>query len=440
MSIALALPVRAQTPSVPDTGRDLVLAVVRAFHDLARRDLWPGFEPDTIPLAIFDGTRTWLFGHSSPPADFPAERTGTDVLVMRGRYAQLTANSTAAIGGRTTATVLMTGSEDPLKVAAVAIHETFHAFQRTRHPTWIANEASLFTYPWENVDALAGRRAEFRALRLALSTPDRQTQLCQATLAIAARARRFALLGTDAVAYEVRNELNEGLAQYVEDRASGRSATNGMPVTEFPPDRVRDRVYATGSAIGQLLDRFDPSWREGLEHADTTTTLDGLLKALVQGDPPVRCTAGVSTDRETARRDIEALKAQLAETLRRYVEQPGYSVVVDASARVLNVGGFDPLNVARVTATQVLHRRYLKLEAAGGELEVIGHAALTDGASGHPLFAGVRRVTVAGLGAAPTVRVAGDTIEISDGNAFHLKFHGARLQPDAHRLTVTLPP
>ena len=53
------------------------LEVVAAFDRLKKRDLWPGFRPDPIPLAIYDGRRTWLVRHPSPPNEFRPERLGS---------------------------------------------------------------------------------------------------------------------------------------------------------------------------------------------------------------------------------------------------------------------------------------------------------------------------------------------------------------------------
>lgn len=69
---------------------------------------------------------------------------------MTGRQERVTANSSAEIGGVPTAIVLLGPASDRRTlrdVAALTIHETFHVFQRLRHPGWSGNEADLFTYP-----------------------------------------------------------------------------------------------------------------------------------------------------------------------------------------------------------------------------------------------------------------------------------------------------
>lgn len=73
---------------------------------LAARDLWPGFDPRTIPVAIYDGERTLLFRHPAPPAGFSPVFGRDGAWEHRGRYPSVTANSSAEIGGVLTATLV----------------------------------------------------------------------------------------------------------------------------------------------------------------------------------------------------------------------------------------------------------------------------------------------------------------------------------------------
>jgi hypothetical protein len=61
----------------------------------------------------------------------------------------------------------------------------------------------------------------------------------------------------------------------------------------------------------------------------------------------------------------------------------------------------------------VLHTRYLRLGNAAGTVEALGHPALTEAAGEHPLYTGVRAVTVAGLPEQPVVRIGDDAIEVT---------------------------
>src|SRR5687768_10204511 len=71
-------------PNVAPTDRTSALAVDSALAVTARAPLWPGFEPLRVPLAIFDGERTYLFRHPSPPSGYAPVAGGRDILVRDG--------------------------------------------------------------------------------------------------------------------------------------------------------------------------------------------------------------------------------------------------------------------------------------------------------------------------------------------------------------------
>jgi hypothetical protein len=75
-------PAHAQSSSAK---RDDPLAVIAASDRMASQNLWPGFDPRTIPVAIFDGERTFLFRHPAPPSGFATLPGAPGVLVMKGR-------------------------------------------------------------------------------------------------------------------------------------------------------------------------------------------------------------------------------------------------------------------------------------------------------------------------------------------------------------------
>jgi hypothetical protein len=83
------------------------------------------------------------------------------------------------------------------------------------------------------------------------------------------------------------------------------------------------------------------------------------------------------------------------------------------------------MNVSRARPTEVLHTRFLKLGNDRGTIELLGQPALTEGRAGeHPLFAGVRRVTIAGIAAPLTVRDSAGTLLI-EATGVHARLRGA---------------
>jgi hypothetical protein len=301
-------------------------------------------------------------------------------------------------------------------IAAVLIHESFHVYQHRRHPTWTANEAELFTYPADDDEALAWRRLETEALRRALAAASGAASACWAREALDARARRFARLPPGAVAYERGIELLEGLADYVEYRARNVAVRVAFPLAEYPADAVRQRGYAVGLAFARLLDRFAPAWREDLERRDSTG-LDSLLAVAVRGraDAAASCAFGamaLEAARRDAVRDVAALRDQRAALRRAFLARRGWTLVIEEEHPPLYPEGFDPLNVQRLADGEVLHTRWLKLGGPAGTVEVMGRAVLTRAAGTHPLFQGVRSLTVTGLPEEPAVSEAEGRVTI----------------------------
>ena len=393
--LAAALPLAAQQQPTPDA-----LQVIQAFRRIAARELWPGFEPGTTPVEFFDGTSTYLFNHPSPPEGFRPVPGQKDVYVFPGQHETVRANTGTLVNGVPTATADIshtTASVDEL--AALLLHETFHVFQGKRYPKWGGNEVDLFTYPVDDAALLAQRRLESLALVRALAAKNNEGAACWASRALAVRAARFAALPATAGAYERGVELREGLAQYVQFKSIAKPAA--LTAEDFPPDQaqVRQRAYATGQAFALLLDRLDPAWKSQLEGEQAS--LDGVLSARLHA-MTVRAgcdfTAAESQAAQArAQSDVTELAATLVRRKQEFLAAPGVRLEIVAGKEPLWPQAFDPWNVLILSGKEVLHTRWLKLGNGAGVIEVLGRSALTEAAGAHPLFNGVRQLTVTGL-------------------------------------------
>ena len=413
-----------------------VLEVFKEFDRISSRPLWPGFQPGRITLEVFDGGRTWLLRHPTPPAEFRPFPGEKDVAVFGGRHESLRANTSIVLGGIATATASFEGhQESPRRLACLLIHEAFHVFQARRHPKWGGNEVEQLLYPVDDPEVLAQRRLESTALTRALSAGNPSATLAWAARALSARRDRFARLPESASAYERGTEMKEGLARYVETRAAGQGEPL-LPREEFPAQAVRLRSYASGCAIGLILDRLDPGWKRRLEKRDDVA-LDEQLRRVVAGSRPIEFSAA---DEEAARRraadDVAALKARDAALRREFFRAPGWTVVIEAEDPLFPQG-FDPWNVERLSASEVLHTRWIKLGNSSGSIEVLDRHCLTEGAGKRPLFEGIRRATITGLSSEPRIEETDGAVKISSGG-LTLEFRGASVTRSGQILTVTL--
>jgi hypothetical protein len=443
MLLAWAVPVAAQGPSP-------ALAIEREVERMAgAQSFWPGFDPLTIPLAVYDGKQTYLFRHPSPPAVFsPVEGAGPATRVYAGRHPAVTSNSSAELGGVMTATLLADAANParpPAELAAVALHESFHVYQRTHHAGWSGNEGDLVIYPVLNADLLALRRLESDALRRALANTENAGAACWTRVALSYRRERFAAMDSVFPKYERLTELNEGLAAYVQLRAGGEAGVT-IPAAEYPPAAVRLRAYTVGPALALLLDRLSPGWQQSLEASDGQS-LDAMLDAAV-GGPGAASSAPcsftpveVATRKREARLDVAGVVEGWGERQRAFDARAGWRVVIQsAPGQPLWPQGFDPLNIERVEGGLV-HTRFLRLGNDAGQMTAIDEAgadleARTEGVGPHPLFNGIAWVEVAGL-AKPTIERAPGRLVIR-APGFSADFKNATAQESGQQLLVQL--
>ncbi|MDQ3134195.1 MAG: hypothetical protein M3Q76_05205 [Acidobacteriota bacterium] len=442
--VALALIALLVSPAALVRRRNVrdVFSVVDEVERLAAAaPLWPSFDPRRIPVEIYDGQTTILFRHPNPPKEFISLSSRQGVWAFPGRHETVTANAPVKLNDVWTATAMFT-PDNKLSLrerAGLIVHEMFHVFQKERHPDWRGDELELFIYPFEDSEGLQLRRLESEALRRAADGNGAAGDAaCWTASSLELRRERFARMPAGSAAYERGTELNEGLAEYVEARAVGERKS-GLPAAEFAAEEIRRRSYLTGRALALLLDRFSPRWKEQLE-AGGKQSLDELLAAsLPQARRHCELPAAVR-ERESRRAqgEVAQLFARRESAKHDYLSLPGWTVVLIADGdSPLWPQGFDPLNVQRIGGAEVLHTRFLKLGNDAGAIEMLGRASLTEGAGRHPLFNGVRRLTVAGLNAEPSVEESAGKLKLSAEN-LKAEFRAAAVTRSGRTLTVQL--
>lgn len=336
-------------------------AVVARIEEIAAgKSLWPGFDPRRVPLALFDGQRTYLFSHPAPPEGFRSESVrGTTVHVYEGRHEAVIANTNIELGGVMTATLMRDGGLrdlPPDAVAAVAIHEAFHVYQFHKPDVWkFANEAVRFLYPITDASLTARRLVEIRALRRALERADRDDRLGWAKRAIRARRERLAAMDPSFAEYERRVEMVEGLAAYMEGKAAGRSEAHHLDENNVAD--VRRICYGTGHAWALLLDEAAPQWKEALEQG-VYASLDEALGAVLDRETvDERDFSNEERDEIStrARDEVRRVEEERARLEAAFASRQGRRLAVEVGDGALfQVFGMDPTNAHLVSSEHVV--------------------------------------------------------------------------------------
>ncbi|MEF3304973.1 hypothetical protein [Paenibacillus sp. GYB003] len=357
---------------------------------MAANRLWNGFDMRRIPVAVFDGTSTWLFGHDKPGDRFHPIDGRPDTYLYEGLHDSVRGNSVAVVNGVETATVMLDGiaGDDVSVAASVVVHEMFHVFQSARYAERGGNLVHMYDYPVEDVRQLQLRRLETEAVSRALRAADGAISRKWCAEALKIRRRRYDGLPPEYVEFERATERHEGLAHYIEIRSLGRHTVE-LPEAEFAPDAVRKRCYPIGCAFALLLDRFAENWSE--RFAGRHSDLDGLLASVVdaEADPDIGF-GPEETDRalRQAENDISDLLRKRRETKRSFYDRTGFLIEL-RFGEALRLTAMDPSNVHTVGESEVRHSRFVRLEAGTDRIEMTDGDALTESAGKHPLFAGI---------------------------------------------------
>jgi hypothetical protein len=283
------------------------------------------------------------------------------------------ANTSVMWAGRSWAMVMLPLPADRFERVALVMHEVFHREQA-------ALGLAGMDPPNNQLDQRDGRRwfrLELRALAAALESDDERAR-SHIEDALTFRARRHALYPL-ADSLEPALEMQEGLAEYTGDRLAMTLTGEGPSrvarrVREFQsnPTYVRSFAYATGPALGLLLDRFAAGWRGELRK-----TLDpARILAQHFGFQPPR-----DAEQRAKRYDVDALDREEAarDSARRGPMLAYRKALVDGPVLTLTQSSlnrnFDPQSLVGFDITNTIYPTGV-FGAAWGSLEVTSGGAL----------------------------------------------------------------
>src|SRR5574342_619829 len=291
MLLALIATLTANAPLTPDTAR--LAPVCRRFIALDAARIWPGFRPDTLAVAFVvreRGTMLCNWRGATPEGFTALGGPGLAWIEVASRSA---ANTNAELAGRHVAQLVAEPDSTPAQLVYLAAHEAFHVFERgnRREGRRFGGGENAFlvtSYPVFDRDNEAGFALEARGLAAALQAAGDSAARARAWEFLALRDARQRALGSDGAEFERMAELNEGLAEYAgmravqvgpldpawrdgAERVAAQIAGRLDSVTTQSRNSFRLRFYATGPALGRLLDRLTGErWKTDLVREDRT--------------------------------------------------------------------------------------------------------------------------------------------------------------------------
>ncbi len=448
--------------------RDLSRHVVAAHEWVARigremgDSIWPGYRPDTIPvLYLLRGHGTLLLGWRGalPPGfapDSAAAGAGWQAAVDQGA-----ANTAAELLGRGAAQVVV-DTQSIASLVGLTAHEAFHVFERasrTEGRRFGRGENSFLvtSYPVFDPQNEAGMALEGRILAAAESASTKAEKRMLAQEFLAVRESRQRALGAELAEFEQLAELNEGLAEYAlvravqlaarlpdfPDRAGAEHVQSGKLVglhklTEDVTLSIRLRYYATGPALGALLDALEgPAWKsrlvnQSLTVQDALADASGYRAAEVALRRQAETRFVMASLRRGADSGVSGLRALRRKQVDSILAAPGVLLTVTIEGRSLGLCGIDPQNLLQVEPGVLLHTRWV-VACAGDALQATFNTPAVQDRNAQTLRA------VVGADSIVKVTVNGADVRV-ESPLVSLRASKADISRDGRVLTVKIKP
>jgi hypothetical protein len=399
--MASAASLAAQAPRDTAVVLDVVAKEVVRLGAAYGASIWPGYRPDTIPLAFVLPTHgTFLLNwHGSLPTGYRAIE-GMPGVAWREQKDLGAASTGTAIDGRRVAQISVgpTQALEPASLLSTAFHEAFHVFQHVsvrdgKRFGSGENSALVGSYPVFDVENETGFALEGHILAdaTAAATLARKRELARAFVGV--RLARHRRLNGDLTDFDRMSELNEGLAQYALTRALKLVISDGpkawrpnaakqladmraelSDLTGAQNMSLRFRFYQTGPALASLLDDLaGEQWKVWIMR-DNWTLEDALAHAVgvdaasEQAQHRAESAYKLRAVRASAERNIEKLRASRLAKVDSVLSAPGIKLVLAADSlpgRNFNSCGYDPQNVLQVTPRLRIQTRWWR-PCAGG--------------------------------------------------------------------------
>jgi imidazolonepropionase-like amidohydrolase len=363
--------IRAQ--DADSTREHLHAEFAKACDGLARQ-LWA--QPLCGPLVFVDRSTRRAFSNVALAEDGFTPRAGG---VYTGRWPDslTTANTAITWRGLRLSVVGLPLPDDDYSRIALLAHESFHRIQ----PALGLGARDPVSAHLEESDGRLWLRLEMRALTYALTSAGDE-RMRHAREAMLFRRYRYSLYpGADTL--ECALEIQEGLAEYTGQRvalaATGLGALRVVRMMDGHQNDAsysRSFAYATGPALGLLLDVFSPGWRR---RVGATRDIGKMLMQALAVTGPLPAVAAIvqrarpygfdALARFEADRALERV-ARVHEYRRTLVDGP----VLELAQASLNTS-YDPLSLFPFAALGTVYPTGI-FRAEWGQLQVDSLGAL----------------------------------------------------------------
>ncbi len=405
-----------------------VFQVMSEVNNLSSLKLWPGFEIQKIPVAVYDSVNTYLFNSLQQPEGFTSLPDKPDIFFYEGQHPSVRGNSVIRLNDVWIATSILsnysrrTAEEYSIRdMAGIIIHEQFHIYQRTNHPDWRQNDGLLLIYPRETIESLFLRRIEKEAFKRAVNANDMNEIANWANEGFKYRDRRFSLIDSTFGLYEKVLQLTEGLSDYIEKTARGVDPLNASSITNLiAPAGIREMGYIEGRWIAMILDKIKPDWKTVIEKGEVNY-LEDILKSITK-DYDLKemfLKKEVGELRINAENDFSKWELDKKHLLDKFYNEPGYKIEINASSNPLNIRMFEPLEMEIYDNGDVLHKVFFSAANSESNLRILNNSCLT-------VFDGMLRIVkviITGIKDVPQDNETEKLLKISSGSlTINLKY------------------
>ncbi len=365
-------------------------------------------QPVCGPLLLVDRSTRRAFANV-PLTEDGFTKVGT---IYAGRWPDTATTANTAIlwrGERISVVGLPIADDDYLLIALLA-HESFHRIQ----PALGLTKVPPVNPHMEERDGRLWLRLELRALSYALTSSGADRARHARNAMLFRRYRQSLFPGADTLERDL--EVQEGLAEYTGQRvalaATGLGRLRVVRAIDShvnDPSYARSFAYATGPALGLLLDDFAPGWQRGIRTKPDPGRMLASALGVTGSLPP----AAMIVERarpygydallrfETGRATERA--ARIAEYRKRFVDGPVLELVQPSLGTT-----YDPLTLFPFDTLGTVYPTGI-FQAEWGRLQVdtLGALIATD----------FRRARVAAPASPEGATIAGPgwTLQLNDG-------------------------